>query len=1056
MTRLGGDDDRAERADLPPRRVGRRRRRFARVLLVVCLIVLVLAALLWTQRRPIADTVVRRELERRGVAARYRVADIGFGRQRLVDVVLGDPRAPDLVADWIEVDTQVGLNGATLTGARVGQARLRAVLRPDGTVSFGQIDRLLPPPSGKPFALPDFAVALADGRVRLSTPYGVIGAKLTGQGNLAHGFVGQLAAVAERLSFNGCGVERLAMNATLRTAASGPSFAGPVRARQAACGDVRLTSPAARIGATLSPGFDRWRGQANVAAEAVIAPQTRVADLSGTIGFAGGAGGTSGTIDLASRAFDLPQLDGAGLSIAGRYQVGGVPAFDGRVAARGARLDEALIARIERSGTVAAATPVGPLLDATAGAAAQAARRFDLSAEVAARPLAARIDRLAFVAASGARATLRGGTVRWVSGQGVTLNGTLATGGGGLPAASIRLRHARPGSPVTGVAVIQPYTAGGARLALAPVQFRTAGNGATRIETRAELSGPLGDGRVDRLALPIDARWDGAGRLVVNSDCAPVAFDRLRISALDLAAARLRLCPQGGAMVRLSDGRIGGGIGIGATRLQGRLGSTPVTLAATGGRFDLGDMAFTLDGVMTRLGSPDRVSLLDIGRLTGRIAGGAVAGRFKDGEGQIGNVPLLIREAAGDWRLAGGVLSLEGGVGVRDAAPDPRFKPLRSDDFRLTLNGNAIRAGGTLKHPIKGVKVSDVTIVHDLATGRGNAVLDVPGITFGDSFQPNELTRLTFGVIADVKGSVSGRGDIAWNPERVSSTGTFRTTGTDLAAAFGPVTGLSGEIHFTDLLDLVSAPGQVATIAEVNPGIAVNDGVVRYRLIEGQRVQIEGGRWPLGGGEMILEPTILDFAEDRERRMTFRVKGVDGGLFLQQFEFDNLNASGVFDGVLPMVFDASGGRIEGGRLQSRGNGNLAYVGEVSKEDVGFWGNLAFQALKSMNYRQLTIEMDGPLAGEMLTAIRFAGVSQGKGTYSNFLIRRLARLPFVFNVRIRAPFRSLIDSVQNYYDPKRLIERNLPALQAEQRRREQGLPPAPLDTTIQPSERETVP
>ncbi|MGN5374685.1 hypothetical protein [Sphingomonas hankookensis] len=47
-------------------------------------------------------------------------------------------------------------------------------------------------------------------------------------------------------------------------------------------------------------------------------------------------------------------------------------------------------------------------------------------------------------------------------------------------------------------------------------------------------------------------------------------------------------------------------------------------------------------------------------------------------------------------------------------------------------------------------------------------------------------------------------------------------------------------------------------------------------------------------------------------------------------------------------------------------------------------------------------------------------------------------------------------MQNYYDPKRLIERNLPALQAEQRRREQGLPPAPLDTTIQPSESETVP
>ncbi|MGO8609078.1 hypothetical protein ACC848_39635, partial [Rhizobium johnstonii] len=90
-----------------------------------------------------------------------------------------------------------------------------------------------------------------------------------------------------------------------------------------------------------------------------------------------------------------------------------------------------------------------------------------------------------------------------------------------------------------------------------------------------------------------------------------------------------------------------------------------------------------------------------------------------------------------------------------------------------------------------------------------NAVLAVPGITFGDSFQPNELTRLTYGVVADVKGTVSGRGEIAWSPERITSTGTFRTADTDLAAAFGPVTGLAGEIRFTDLLGLVTAPGEV-------------------------------------------------------------------------------------------------------------------------------------------------------------------------------------------------------------------------------------------------------
>ena len=142
-----------------------------------------------------------------------------------------------------------------------------------------------------------------------------------------------------------------------------------------------------------------------------------------------------------------------------------------------------------------------------------------------------------------------------------------------------------------------------------------------------------------------------------------------------------------------------------------------------------------------------------------------------------------------------------------------------------------------------------------------------------------------------------------------------------------------------------------------------------------------------------------------------------------------LHDSGEGDGLVYYVMPY----IEGGSLRARAGGSLAYVGEISQHDVGFWGNMAFQALKALDYRSLTIDMNGPLAGEMVTEIRFAGVSQGKGTKSNFLLRRLAKLPFVFNVRVSAPFKQLLDSVQSWYDPNRLIERNLPALLQEQER-----------------------
>jgi hypothetical protein len=160
-----------------------------------------------------------------------------------------------------------------------------------------------------------------------------------------------------------------------------------------------------------------------------------------------------------------------------------------------------------------------------------------------------------------------------------------------------------------------------------------------------------------------------------------------------------------------------------------------------------------------------------------------------------------------------------------------------------------------------------------------------------------------------------------------------------------------------------------------------------------------------------------------------------------------------------MIFDERGGRIEDGHLVVRpGGGTIAYVGEVSQEDLGFWGNFAFQALKSLRYRNLDIVMNGPLAGEMITEVKFAGVSQGAGANRNFLFDRLQKLPLVFNLRIKAPFRGLIDSAQSFYDPRRLIKRNLPALIEEQRKR--AVPPAPglvpAPPAVQPTESRKMP
>jgi translocation and assembly module TamB len=91
---------------------------------------------------------------------------------------------------------------------------------------------------------------------------------------------------------------------------------------------------------------------------------------------------------------------------------------------------------------------------------------------------------------------------------------------------------------------------------------------------------------------------------------------------------------------------------------------------------------------------------------------------------------------------------------------------------------------------------------------------------------------------------------------------------------------------------------------------------------------------------------------------------------------------------------------------------------------------------------------------MITEAHFAGLAQGQGAKSNFLIRRLQRLPFVFNVKIKAPFRGLFDSARSFYDPRLLVERNLPALIEQRDKR--ARPPLVQPPLVQPKESETMP
>ena len=1068
----------------------------------VALLLVALPAAVWLLRHPIATHFVDRELRRRGVEARYRITELGFGRQVLEDVVIGPVARPDLIARRVVVHTAVGLSGVGLTGLDADGVRLRAAWS-GGRLRLGQVDRLLPPPSGRPFRLPDLPLRLSDARVWLATPAGRARLAVDGRGNLATRFDGRLALASDRLASGGCAAEGVRARFAVAVRDAAPTIDGPLRVAEGGCGEaLRAVDLRARPRLTLNREFNRlsvrvplilarasggvaqgrsirgvvavsgwttaFHAKATLAAAEAKATGVEADAVTVNANARGNARALAGSLDARAGRLRVGDHRAEAVTAAGHYQLALGPrlagAFDGHIGAGAVRLEEGATRPLASLDQGLNGTPLEAPARRLGTALRTAARRFsfrsDLRVSFGGGDTELTVRRARLASASGAVASLQGAPgagLAIASGDlsTVSLGGRLTVAGGDLPTGVVDLTRTADGA-FAGVARLEPYAAGDSRVSLSPVRFDQTAGGRTSVAATAELTGPFAGGRVERARLPLALVLDRSGALEVNGACSPLSFERLTISGVTLDPARLRLCPDaGGALLRrTAAGVLTAGARIDGLALTGRIGGTPVTLDSRSARVALTEGRFELGTLRARVGAGASVTRLDLAQLSGGFRGRGGSGRFEGAAGQVAAVPIAWSRGDGEWNLADGRLTLRADLTVDDAAAPARFQTLAAPDFALGFAGSVIEAGGALVDLVTGREVTRVAIRHSFRSASGEATLAVRDLRFDDRLQPSRLTPLALGIVAEVRGSVNGDARIAWGGPAVESTGTFTTVGMDLAAAFGPVKGLSTTVRFTDLLNLVTADEQLLTVDEINPGTAVLDGQVRYAIVPGRRIAVRGGTWPFAGGRLTLEPTLLDFADGSSQSFVVDVTALDAAVLVQDLAFENIAATGVFDGRLPLVFTDGNGRVDGGRLTSRPpGGTVAYVGSVSQQDLGFFPNMAFEALKALRYDQLDVSLDGPLSGSMVTAMRFDGLAQGAGAKRNLLARAIAGLPFVFKIRITAPFRQLLSTARSFNDPTGLVEQNLGLLYEEQRRR---LGDRSVEDPVQPKESEPVP
>lgn len=1006
-----------------------RRRWGAPVLVVGGLLAAALGAA-WLSREEIAANLIERELDSLGLDARYEIVRIGPSEQVIRNLVIGDPARPDLTVQELRVATRLSWGLPGIGRITVVKPRLYGSWR-GGKASFGSLDKALFSGKGGPFEMPDLDLAVVDGRALIDSDHGRIGVKLAGEGELRGGFSGELAALSPALTGGGCSTGRATVYGKLTTSAAKPRFEGPVRLESLSCPSqgLRLARAGVQLDVTLDEALDGASGKLGLSAGAARFGLQKLAGASGSGRFTYRGNALSATYRVTGRGLDTPQARMREVALEGRARsTGGLARFDvdadltGRGLALGSTVDRALLSA-QQAGAGTLGAPIAAQVRQALG---REMRGSTINAGLLVRNsregLSVVVTRGSLKGGSG-ESVLSLSRVQAMFGRkgGVPrVNGNFTTGGRGLPQAWGRMETGGDGH-LTMRATMTDYRAGSAMVGVPRLALEQAPDGALSFNGQVTLSGDLPGGNTRNLLLPVDGRWGADGRLAVWRRCTDVAFDALSFSNLTIDKRKLTLCPaRGGAIVEGRPDNLLLAAGMTALDLSGHLGETPIRIAS-------GPLGFAMGGgkpgvlkasaINVALGPADTASHFTVSHLDGQI-GKDIAGTFDEADIRLAAVPLDMRQAAGRWRYAGGVASIEGAqFTLVDRQQVARFQPMIARDATLQLADNRITAQALLREPTSDRAVVRADIVHDLSRADGHANLAVEGIVFDDKLQPDALSRLVLGVVSDLKGVVRGTGRIDWNPKSVTSRGRFSTDGVDFAAAFGPVRGLSGDVVFTDLLGMVTAPNQSVRIASMNPGVEVTDGSLSYELRPGYNLIVHGAKWPFMSGTLTLDPAKMQIGAAETRYYTLRVSGLDAADFVQHLELTNINASGIFDGELPLIFDENGGRIEKGFLRSRDpGGNVSYVGALTYKDLSAMGNYAFDALKSVNYRKMEIGLGGSLSGDIVTKISFDGLSQGQGASKNFITKQIAKLPIRFIVNIKAPFFSLFGSMRSLYDP----------------------------------------
>lgn len=366
------------------------------------------------------------------------------------------------------------------------------------------------------------------------------------------------------------------------------------------------------------------------------------------------------------------------------------------------------------------------------------------------------------------------------------------------------------------------------------------------------------------------------------------------------------------------------------------------------------------------------------GSVEARIQAPRVSVTEKTKMGVIDGLDIALRQTPGG--LTG---KLSGQVSAQDIGK-PLLLPTPLDS---TLSIKQQTVSFDAKATLPGANTATAKGRHNLSTGRGSAVLAVPAFRMtpgGGEFRalaPSISGSASASGIDIQSGTVSADARLVWNKKSIDATGTVAIENINFAdpSSGTSVEGLTANIRLDQIIPPRTPAGQTIRIKRIGAGVALNDLLLRFALIEGTTaaipaVQIDTFRTAFAGGILSIAPTVLD-SEAGASQATIKVERVDLATLLSAVGLENISGTGRLSGIIPVSTAGAAVGITGGRLATSEPGVLRIRSEAAKRALAQGGmevTLMLSALEDFRYETLTLEIEKETAGEGCVILRTRG------------------------------------------------------------------------------------